>query len=182
MRKILIACLIGFMAVNGIMLTEQALAQSQGGGQQGKQKQRPPPPPPRCADLGVGTYTFVTALPGQAPLAENEIALTYRVRNDGNAPYVAASAGEQSVALESVTPAGTTQLASTPAISAPDGGGALILGQGASQNGTLRVALPPEARGRPLRLRLVYSADGVHQRVNDCNMGNNTVMLARPTQ
>lgn len=179
MRKFLIACLICFAAVNGALLVSHALAQS--GGQAGKHKGRPPaPPPPRCPDLGVGVYAFVRELPGQPALGEHEIAVTYSVRNNGNAPYAAASANTQSVALEYVTPAGTTQIATAPAISAESEGAAVVLGQGASVRGAIRVQLPPEARGRPLRLRLAYVTAGYGAQAPDCSLTNNSLNLPPP--
>jgi hypothetical protein len=180
MRRYFIACLICFAVVNGAIVMGQALAQS---GQASKQKERPQPPPmPRCPDLGVGAYAFVRELPGQPALGEHEIAVTYSVRNNGTAPYAAANAAAQSVALEYVSPAGATQLAIAPAITASGEGGGVVLGQGASERGMIRAALPPEARGRQLRLRLLYAGAGYGAPVNDCGLTNNSVNLMRPAQ
>src|SRR5262245_48905252 len=118
MRKALIACLVGLAALNGALVMSDALAPQQGGGQpQGKQKSRPPPPPPpRCPDLGVGTVPYLTTVPGQAALGENEIAVSWQVRNDGNAAFVAQTPEETQVALEFTTAAGPTRIAIAPAI------------------------------------------------------------------
>src|SRR5690606_3725301 len=117
--KALIACMVGLAALNGAALMSDALAQQ--GGQQGKQKSRPPPPPPpRCPDLGVGTAAYLTEVPGEAPLGENEIAVSWQVRNDGNTPFLAARIEDTSVALEYSTPAGPTRIAIAPAITTLD--------------------------------------------------------------
>ncbi|MGQ0534182.1 MAG: hypothetical protein ACT4OF_16050 [Caulobacteraceae bacterium] len=180
MRMALMACLIGLAAINGVMVTGQALAQS---GQQGKQKEKgrpPPPPPPRCPDLGVGAPAFVTELPGQAPLAQGEVAVTWQVRNDGNTPFASQRVEDQSVALEYTTAAGPTRLAMAPAISTTDEDGLVVLAHGHSVRGSIRAVLPPEAAGRRLRLRLVYASEGTRRGIPDCNEANNSVNLVRP--
>jgi len=180
MRKLVIAGILGLIAINGAFVLGDAFAQS--GGQQhqkGKDKGPPPPaPPPRCADLGVGSATRLTAVPGEAPLGEHEIAVRWDVHNDGTAPYVSTGVADQSVALEFMSPGGVHQIASTqvPANAQADGG--VTLAQGDAWHGYIRAQLPPEARGRRLRLRLVYAADGFHRAVNDCDTTNNTVSLA----
>jgi hypothetical protein len=179
MRNALIACLVGLAAIQGVVITSQALAQSQQG--KGKDKGRPPPPPPpRCPDLGVGATAFVTELPGQAPLAEGEIAVTWQVRNDGNTPFAARSVDDQSVALEYTTAAGATRLAMVPAITTLNEDGLVVLSYGHSVRGAIRAVIPPEAAGRRLRLRLVYASEGTRAGIPDCNEGNNVVNLMRP--
>jgi hypothetical protein len=169
--------LIAVAAINGALVTSQALAQNQ----QQKQKERPPPPPPpRCPDLGVGTTAFVTALPGQTPLAEGEVAVTWSVRNDGNTPFGAANIEDQMVALEYTTAAGATRLAAVPAITTLNEDGIVVLAHGHSVRGAIRAVVPPEAAGRRLRLRLVYASEGTRRGIPDCNEGNNVVNLQRP--
>jgi hypothetical protein len=180
MRKALIACLIGLAAINGVMVTGQALAQGQ---QQGKQKQKsrpPPPPPPRCPDLGVGTTAFVSELPGQNPLAQNEVAVTWAVRNDGNMPFASRNVADQAVALEFTTAAGATRLAAVPAITTVNEEGVVVLAHGHSVRGVIRAILPPEAAGRRLRLRLVYASEGTRSGIPDCSEANNVANLVRP--
>lgn len=179
MRKQVIAVILALMAVNGAIVLGDAFAQGGGRGQQGgKQKGPPPPaPPPRCADLGVGGSAFMTSIPGQAPLGENEIAVRWTVHNDGDAAYVAGGASEQSVALEFTSPAGARQLAATPAPMSAQAG-SVMLAPGETWHGYIRTQLPPEARGRRLRLRLVYAADGFHRLPNDCDTTNNTANVA----
>ncbi|MGD9968385.1 MAG: hypothetical protein AB7T59_17835 [Hyphomonadaceae bacterium] len=177
MRKALIACLIGVAAVAGMLVTNQALAQGQQQQQQ-KQKQRPPPPPPpRCPDLGVGTTAFVTELPGQPPLADGELAVTWQVRNDGNTPFGARSVDDQMVALEYTTAAGATRLAAVPAITTLNEDGNVYLAHGHNVRGAIRAIVPPEAAGRRLRLRLVYASEGTRAGIPDCNEANNTAPL-----
>ncbi len=181
MRKIVVACLVGLMAVNGAIITNDALAQQQQRSSKQKDKGRPPPPPaPRCPDLGVGTIAFVSELPGQPPLADGEIAVTYAVRNDGNAPYAAVNADYTSVALEYTTAAGATRLAVVPAITTVNEEGRVALSYGHSVRGAIRAVVPAEAQGRRLRLRLVYASEGTRSGIPDCNENNNTVNLVRP--
>lgn len=183
MRKAFVACLVGLLAINGAWITSEALAQNR---QQGKQKAksnatRPPPPPAaRCPDLGVGTTAFVTSVPGEAPLAANEVAVTYRVSNDGNTPFAAATADDTKVALEYITAAGPIRVAIVPAITTVNEEGVFVLSYGHAERGQIRAVLPPESAGRRLRLRLVYSSEGTRRGIPDCNEGNNTVNLVRP--
>lgn len=180
MRNALIACLVGVGLVGG-MLAASPLAQGQ---QQQKQKdkQRPArPPPPRCPDLGVGTTAFVSELPGQPPLADGEIAVTWQVRNDGNTPFGARSVEDQMVALEYTTPAGPTRLAAVPAITTLNADGFVYLAHGHGVRGAIRAIVPAEAAGRRLRLRLVYAGEGTRRGIPDCNEANNVVNLMRPT-
>lgn len=176
MRKALIACMVGLAALNGAALMSDALAQQ--GGQQGKQKSRPPPPPPpRCPDLGVGTAAYLTEVPGEAPLGENEIAVSWHVRNDGNTPFLAARIEDTSVALEYSTPAGPTRIAIAPAITTLDADGRVFLAYAHGVRGVVRGVVPEEAAGRRLRLRLVYASEGTRAGIPDCNEANNTAPL-----
>jgi len=179
MRNVLIACLVGLAALNGAMLVNDALAQQQGGGQgKGKQFTRPPPPPAaRCPDLGVGTVAYITEVPGEAPLGPNEIAVSWQVRNDGNAPFVAMNVSDTSVALEYTTAAGPTRIAITPAITTVTEDGHVFLSYAHGVRGTLRGVVPAEAAGRRLRLRLVYASEGSRGGIPDCNEGNNVAPL-----
>ncbi len=181
MRKIVIACLVGLLVVNGAIVTTEALAQQQQRSSKQKDKGRPPPPPAaRCPDLGVGTIAFVSELPGQPPLADGEIAVTYAVRNDGNTPYAAIDTAFTSVALEYTTAAGATRLAAVPALTTVNEDGHVVLSYGHSVRGAIRAVLPAEAQGRRLRLRLVYASEGTRQGIPDCNEANNFVNLVRP--
>lgn len=180
MRRALIACLISVTLVGGLLATSP-LAEGQQQQKQ-KEKQRPPqPPPPRCPDLGVGTTAFVAELPGQAPLADGEVAITWQVRNDGNTPFGAQNIEDQVVALEYTTAAGATRLAAVPAITTRNEDGFVYLSYGHSVRGAIRAVVPAEAAGRRLRLRLVYSSEGTRRGIPDCNEANNVVNLQRPT-
>jgi hypothetical protein len=185
MRKVVMACLIGLAALQGVALTSQALAQ-QGQQQQGKGKgkgapSRPTPPIARCPDLGVGTTAFVTEVPGQAPLAPNEVAVTWQVRNDGNTPFIARSVDDTSVALEYTTAAGPTRIAIAPAITTLDADGRVALAYAHGVRGVVRGVIPAEAAGRRLRLRLVYASEGTRAGIPDCNEANNVAPLpSRP--
>ncbi len=181
MRKVVMACLLGLAALQGVMVTSQALAQGQqqqGGKGKGKgAPSRPTPPPALCPDLGVGTTSFVTAVAGQPPLAPNEIAVTWQVRNDGNTPFIAANVNETSVALEYTTAAGATRLAIAPAITTLDADGRVSLAYAHAVRGVVRGVIPPEAAGRRLRLRLVYASEGTRRGIPDCNEANNVAPL-----
>lgn len=173
------ACLVGLAALNGAVVINDALAQQ--GGQKGKQQERPPPPPPpRCPDLGVGTTAYLAAIPGEEPLAPNEIAVSWQVRNDGNLPFVAGSVEDTSVALEYTTAAGPTRIAVAPAITTLDADGRVFLAYNHGVRGVVRGVLPAEAAGRRLRLRLVYASEGTRRGIPDCNEANNTAPLPRP--
>jgi len=178
MRNVLIACLVGLAALNGAMLVSDALAQQQGGGQAGKQKSRPPPPPAaRCPDLGVGTAIYLSEVPGEAPLAPNEVAVSWQVRNDGNTPFLALRPEDTSVALEFTTAAGPTRIAAVPAITTLDEDGRVFLAYAHGVRGVVRGVVPAEAAGRRLRLRLVYASEGSRGGIPDCNAANNTAPL-----
>lgn len=177
MRKALMACLVGLAALNGVLVMSDALAQ-QGGQGQGKQKGRPPPPPPpRCPDLGVGTAVYLSEVPGEAPLGDNEIAVSWQVRNDGNTPFVAMSVEDTSVALEYTTAAGPTRIAIAPAITTLNEDGRVFLAYAHGVRGVVRGVVPAEAAGRRLRLRLVYASEGTRRGIPDCNEANNTAPL-----
>ncbi|MCX7357611.1 MAG: hypothetical protein NT015_05660 [Alphaproteobacteria bacterium] len=185
MRKVVMACLVGLAALQGVVLTSQALAQGQqqqGGKGNGKgAPTRPPQPIARCPDLGVGTTAFVTEVPGQAPLGANEVAVTWQVRNDGNTPFVTRNVADTSVALEFTTAAGATRIAVAPAITTLDADGHVSLAFAHSVRGVVRGVIPPEAAGRRLRLRLVYASEGTRAGIPDCNEANNVAPLpARP--
>lgn len=182
MRKALISCLVGVALVGGmIAISPMAAGQQQQQGQKQKQKQRPPPPPPRrCPDLGVGTTAFVTELPGQPPLANGEIAVTWQVRNDGNAAFAANALADQVVALEYTTAAGATRIAAAPAITTLNADGQVYLTYGGAVRGSVRGVVPAEAAGRRLRLRLVYASEGTRAGIPDCNEANNVAPLVRP--
>ncbi len=181
MRKLIMASLIGLAALQGAVLTSQALAQGQQQqGQKGKGKgapTRPARPVPRCPDLGVGTTAFVTEIPGEAPLAGNEIAVQWQVRNDGNTPFIARNVSDTSVALEYTTAAGPTRIAIAPAITTLDADGRVSLAFAHGVRGFVRGVIPPEAAGRRLRLRLVYASEGTRAGIPDCNEANNVAPL-----
>jgi hypothetical protein len=180
MRRLVIASLVGLAALQGVVLTSQALAQGQQQSK-GKTKSRPSPPPAaRCPDLGVGTTAFVTEVPGEAPLAPNEVAVTWQVRNDGNTPFLAANVSDTSVALEYTTAAGATRIAIAPAITTLNEDGRVMLAYNHAVRGVVRGVIPAEAAGRRLRLRLVYASEGSRRGIPDCNESNNVAPLPHP--
>jgi hypothetical protein len=172
------------------------LNQNQNGNQNGNAQhgsgqhahETPPPPPiPRCADLAVTSLGFVDAIPGAAPLSGNEVALQYDVHNAGTAMYVAPSGASQSLALEYTTPSGTHEVGSltlpapTSSVTVAAAQG-VTLAQGQSWRGYMRIALPPEARRWPLRLKLSFtnSASPYAARISDCDPGNDEAPVPRP--
>jgi hypothetical protein len=147
-----------------------------------------PPPLPRCADLGIASYAFVSAIPGATPLAGDEVALQWDVHNGGNSAYTASSAQAQSLTLEYSTPSGPHQIASmaVPAQGGPTttaaAAGPVALAPGQSWRGYMRATLSPDARRWQLRLKLTYAAaTSVYAApVSDCDSVNNEITLARP--
>jgi hypothetical protein len=157
-----------------------------GQGQQGHDTPTPPPPIPRCADLAVTTLGFTTSVPGGARLAAGEVALQYDVHNAGTSIYVAPGGASQSLSLEYTTTGGTHQVASAAlpqqaagATAASAGG--VSLAQGQSWRGFMRVALPPEARRWPLRLKLTFAQSNspYAARISDCDPDNDEVVVPR---
>jgi hypothetical protein len=153
---------------------------------QGHDTPTPPPAIPRCADLAVTTLGFTAAIPGGIPLAAGEVALQYDVHNAGTSMYVAPGGASQSLTLEYTTPGGTHQVASTAlpphatgATAASAGG--VTLAQGQSWRGFMRVALPPEARRWPLRLKLSFAQSNspYAARISDCDPDNDEVVVPR---
>ena len=159
---------------------------SQGSGSQSGSTTPPLPPLPRCADLGIASYAFVTAVPGGEPLAADEIAIQWDVHNGGNAGYSASGPQAQSLTLEYATPSGVHQVATMniPASAtgtAPAAAAPVNLAAGQSWRGYMRTALPAAARRWQLRLKLTFAAaTSIYAApVSDCDAGNNEIQLAR---
>jgi hypothetical protein len=136
-------------------------------------------PVPPCPDLTPGIYTYVSEIPNGEPLAPGEVALQWTVGNEGTAPYVAANATAQSLALEYVTASGVHELAVTP-LPAANAQGQVVLGHRQTWRGYMRVQMTPEAMRRTLRLHVRYAGDG-RTSPNDCDLTNNEVTIMRPT-
>lgn len=154
------------------------------GGRNGQNDSPPPPPPiPRCPDLSIGSYGYVTAIPGQAPLAADEIAIQFEVRNAGTASYVGAPSA-QSLTLGYTTPGGAHQVASValPPAAGQAAAHAAQLGPHESWSGYMRATLSPADRRWPLHLKVAYGASAFngYGLANDCNTDNNEIVLARP--
>lgn len=168
------------MLVAGLICVAASAAFAQGGGAgAGKGKAKPPPPPvARCADLAIANYGLAIAA---ADAPADEIAVSWEVRNAGNATYL--STAGQSLALEFVTPGGAQQLALTSLPQTADGqvavGSNAALAPGASWRGNLRATLTPESARWPLRLRVVYAPTPYATATNDCDTGNNTIEFRR---
>jgi hypothetical protein len=144
----------------------------------------PPPPIPKCPDLAIASYGYVTAIPGQAPLATDEVAIQYEVRNAGTGSYIAAANG-QMLTLSYFTPGGAHQVASV-ALPPSNGQAAAALASEltpqASWHGYMRATLTPADRRWPLHLKIQYGPAGLDIRgaANDCNLDNNEIILIRP--
>jgi hypothetical protein len=175
MRKAILAVGLCMLTMSAGLMLQPSFAQQR----QGKEKERPrPPPSPRCPDLGLGANAFVTAIPGEAPLAEGEVALQWIVRNSGTAAYGAPSNQHQRLVIEYVTAAGAQQLSvqPLPATAQADG---VILGPGETWRGYTRLTPNAEAMRRQWRLRLSYAGEE-RSPPNDCSDNNNRVMLPHP--
>jgi hypothetical protein len=146
-------------------------------------KPPPPPPIPRCPDLAIASYGYVTEVPGGAPLASDEIAIRYEIRNSGTAAYTAA-AGGQSLVLSYTTPGGPHQVASLvlPETNGQAAAHSSELAPQSSWIGYMRATLTPADRRWPLHLSVVYGQAALNLRglAADCNTDNNDIALARP--
>lgn len=146
---------------------------------------KPPPPIPRCPDLAISTYSYVTAIPGAAALAADEVGIQFEVRNAGTASYIAAT-GAQNLTLSYNTPGGAHQVASLELPPPVTGQAAATrrteLGPQQTWTGYMRATLTPADRRWPLHLSVDYGQGAMNLRglANDCNANNNDIVLARP--
>lgn len=138
---------------------------------------RPGPPGPGpllCTDLAVVGWNGSRGPPG-APLADNEVAIYFQVRNNGPRTYIAPDENKQWISLVVAMPAGDQQIAVN--VLPPSGSGAVSLARGASWRGHVRGTLPAgvtRAAHPPARLQLNYApaSTGWTPPV-DCNLSNN---------
>ena len=137
-----------------------------------------PTPELRCTDLGIVGWNGSRSPPG-APLAANEVAIYFQVRNAGPFAYSAPDENKQWLSLVLNTPSGpqTIGVSVLPA----SGSGAVSLARGASWRGHLRATLPPgvtRTRHPPASLQLNYASPGPDWRPPlDCNSRNNVLSV-----
>jgi hypothetical protein len=134
--------------------------------------------------LAVSTYSYVSAIPGGAALAADEVAIQFEVRNAGTSSYAAAPGG-QSLTLSYNTPGGMHQVASLVLPPLANGHAAAPLAELGPQQtwtGYMRATLTPADRRWPLHLKIQYGNDpsGLRTFANDCNTDNNEIILTRP--
>jgi hypothetical protein len=127
-----------------------------------------------CTDLAIVGWNG-TRSPASGPLAANEVALTYSVRNNGPLTYTAPDENKQWISLVMSTPTGPRVLAIN--VLPPGGSGPVSLVAGGTWNGHVRATLPPgvtRTAHPPVSLQLNYAAASAGWTpALDCNTSNN---------
>jgi hypothetical protein len=139
---------------------------------------RPGPPGPiLCTDLAIVGWNGSRGPPG-APLAANEVAIYFHVRNNGPRTYTAPDENKQWISLVVAMPTGDETIAVN--VLPPSGSGAVSLARGASWRGHVRGALPAgvtRTSHPPARLQLNYATAAGWSPPVDCNIGNNRLSV-----
>lgn len=136
-----------------------------------------PVPLPRivCTDLAIVGWNGSRSPPG-APLAENEVAIYFNVRNNGPSAYATPDENKQWISLVVDLPSGPEVIGVN--VLPPSGSGPATLARGASWRGHVRATLPAgvtRSRHPPARLELSYApASAGWTPPTDCNIANNT--------
>jgi hypothetical protein len=136
---------------------------------------RPPGPPVAlCTDLAIAGWNGSRSPPG-APLADNEVAIYFQVRNNGPLTYTAPDENKQWISLVVTMPSGDQQIGVN--VLPPSGSGAVSLARGASWRGHVRATLPAgvtRTAHPPVRLQINYApASAGWSPPADCNVANN---------
>jgi hypothetical protein len=130
-------------------------------------------PKAACPDLAIASYNVAGSIPYNPPLAANEFAVAWEVRNLGRVAYVAADENKQWLSLE--VPRGTASIGVH--VLPPSGSGPVNIAPGASLRGYIRGTIPAGVPPRaPITLKINYapaSAGGPAAPV-DCTLANNT--------
>ncbi|MBL8546907.1 MAG: hypothetical protein JNL81_10610 [Hyphomonadaceae bacterium] len=138
---------------------------------------RPPGPPlgGLCTDLAVVGWNGSRSPPG-APLADNEVAIYFEVRNNGPRTYNAPDDNKQWITLIVTMPTGDQQIG-VNVLPASSTGGPVSLARGSSWRGHVRATLPAgvtRTRHPAARLQLAYApASAGWSPPIDCNTDNN---------
>lgn len=134
----------------------------------------PGPPVALCTDLAIAGWNGSRSPPG-APLADNEVAIYFQVRNNGPRTYMAPDENKQWITLVLDMPSGAQVVATS--VLPPSGSGAASLARGASWRGHVRGTLPAgvtRTRHPPARLLINYApASAGWSPPLDCNTSNN---------
>lgn len=137
----------------------------------------PPPGPPvsLCTDLAIAGWNGSRSPPG-APLADNEVAIYFQVRNNGPRAYTAPDDNKQWISLVLTTPTGDQQIG-VNVLPADSTGGPVSLARGGDWRGHVRATLPAgvtRTRHPPARLQINYAAASAGWSPPlDCNVANN---------
>lgn len=132
-----------------------------------------PPGPLLCTDLAIVGWNGSRSPPG-APLADNEVAIYFQVRNNGPRTYSTPDENKQWISLIVSTPTGDQEIGVN--VLPPSGSGPASLARGASWRGHVRATLPPGVRRTsfpPARLQLNYATVAGWTPPVDCNTSNN---------
>jgi len=134
-----------------------------------------PTPALRCTDLAIAGWNGSRGPPG-APLADNEVAICFQVRNNGPFAYTAPDDNKQWISVVVEMPTGEQQIG-VNVLPASSDGGAVSLARGASWRGHVRATLPAgvtRTRHPPARLQINYAgASAGWSPPLDCNAANN---------
>lgn len=131
-----------------------------------------------CTDLAIAGWNGSRSPPG-APLAENEVAIYFWVRNNGPRVYRAPDENKQWISLVIDAPGGPQTIGVN--VLPPSGSGRVTLARGGSWRGHIRATLPAgvtRAAAPPARLELNYAdASAGWTPPPDCNTANNTLAV-----
>lgn len=127
-----------------------------------------------CTDLAIAGWNGSRSPPG-APLADNEVAIYFHVRNNGPRAYVAPDENKQWISIVVSMPTGDVDIGGN--VLPPSGSGPVSLARGASWRGHVRATLPAgvtRTSHPPARLQLNYApASTGWSPPADCNLSNN---------
>ncbi len=139
----------------------------------------PRPPGPftaACSDLAIVSWNGTRSPPG-APLATNEVAIHFQVRNNGPLTYRAPDENKQWISLVLEMPTGATAIGVN--VLPPSGSGPVTLARGAEWRGHVRATLPAgvtRTSHPPARLQLNFApASAGWTPPRDCSTANNRI-------
>jgi hypothetical protein len=133
---------------------------------------------PMCTDLAIVGWNG-TRSPAGSPLAANEVALTFSIRNNGPGAYSTPDENKQWISLVMSTPGGPRAIGMN--VLPPSVSGPATLPAGGTWNGHVRATLPPgvtRTAHPPVSLQLNYApASAGWSPPLDCNTTNNRVTV-----